>query len=87
MVLDVTVAPYVLMTTWDTASPLMRYTSDVCRFVPLIFSSYFSGKNSVEDHFGHRLFIDWDDHQWHLFDNFMLHCVREYLYYYREMRN
>lgn len=28
---------------------------------------------------GHVMFRDWDSTQWHMFDNLMFYCVREYV--------
>ena len=42
-------------------------------------SSYFSYKHTPLDEFGHMLFSDWDDVEWHRFDNFMINCVQYYL--------
>ncbi|MFG6385464.1 MAG: hypothetical protein K1V80_03160 [Muribaculaceae bacterium] len=85
LILEREIAPYVLITTNTPAYQFLHFASAVRRFVPLEFSSFFSVDNPVVSHFGHALFGDWDAAQWHLFDNFMFYCVREYLHVYRNM--
>lgn len=45
----------------------------------LELSSYFNKNFTPIDHFGHRLFDNWDENEWHRFDNFMIQCVQYYL--------
>ena len=45
------------------------------------FASYFNSKKTPIDEFGHKLFDDWEDEEWHRFYNFMFICVRVYLKY------
>ena len=42
-------------------------------------SNHYSSKHTPEDEFGHRLFDDWDDDEWHRFDTFVADCVGSYL--------
>lgn len=85
LILEREIAPYVLITTTTPVSQFLHECAARRRFVPLEFSSFFSVENPVVSHFGHTLFGDWDAAQWHLFDNFMFYCVREYLHAYRYM--
>jgi hypothetical protein len=43
------------------------------------FSDYYGPDHTPVDEFGHRLFDDWGERQWHEFDNVMMACVRLYL--------
>lgn len=43
------------------------------------FSNFFSAAKSPMDHFGHKLFDDWDNDEWNRFYNLMFQCVKEYL--------
>jgi hypothetical protein len=43
------------------------------------FSNFFSATKSPLDHFGHRLFDDWDRDEWNRFYNLLFHCVQIYL--------
>ena len=45
----------------------------------LEFSPYFNSKHTPLDHFGHKLFDDWDDDEWQRFYNFMFYTVKIYL--------
>lgn len=42
-------------------------------------SSYFGAHYTPLQEFGHSLFDDWSDHEWLMFDNFMIQCVQFYL--------
>lgn len=75
-------APYLLLTSDVAASKLRRDGSFRRRFVTLDFSSFFSPENTIRDYIGHDLFLDWNNAQWHMFDNFMFYCVLEYLHLY-----
>lgn len=87
LILEKDIAPYVLITTNTPASQFLTDGSAIRRFVPLEFSTFFTVDNPVVAHFGHCFFSGWDAEQWHLFDNFMFYCVREYLHAYRNMIN
>jgi hypothetical protein len=39
------------------------------------FSSYFNVRYTPADEFGRQLFDDWDDDEWHVFDNYMIQCL------------
>ncbi len=41
--------------------------------------SFFHSKNTIEDHFGHLFFDDWDEAEWSNFDTFMIKCVQLFL--------
>lgn len=43
------------------------------------FSNYFSSTYTPIDHFGHKLFDDWDADEWNRFYNLMFLCVQDYL--------
>lgn len=72
-------APYLLITTNTPVHRFLIHGSAIRRFVPLGFSSSFGVENPVHTYFGHGFFSEWDEEQWHLFDNFMFYCVLEYL--------
>lgn len=72
-------APYLLITTNTPAHRFLIHGAAIRRFVPLGFSSFFGVENPVHTYFGHSFFSEWDEEQWHLFDNFMFYCVLEYL--------
>lgn len=42
-------------------------------------ADYYSAKFSPEDEFKHWFFRDWNTDVWNQFDNFMIHCVQQYL--------
>ncbi len=42
-------------------------------------SNYFNFKYSPVDEFGHLLFDEWTEEEWHRFDNYMIQCVQFYL--------
>lgn len=42
-------------------------------------SGHFNSLHTPEKEFGHLLFVDWDDQQWQLFDNYMVNCLLLYL--------
>ncbi len=75
-------APYLLLTSDVAASELRKDGSFRRRFVVLDFASFFSPENTIRDYIGHDLFLDWNNAQWHMFDNFMFYCVLEYLHLY-----
>lgn len=43
------------------------------------FSPHYNLDHKPIDEFGHNFFIDWDDEQWNLFDNFMIRCIQSFL--------
>lgn len=43
------------------------------------FSQYYDIDNTPKDEFGHNFFLDWDEKQWNLFDNFMVKCIQLFL--------
>jgi len=43
------------------------------------FASFFSSKYTPFDHFGEKLFNDWDEDEWNRFYNLMFFCVSLYL--------
>lgn len=45
----------------------------------LEFTSHFNENWTVEDEFGHNLFMDWDKAEWNRFDAFMTECVQFFL--------
>jgi hypothetical protein len=45
----------------------------------LEFAPFFNSKNTPKDYFGHMMFDDWDNDEWHKFYNFMFYCVKYYL--------
>ena len=45
----------------------------------LEFAQYYSKNYTPYDEFGHQLFTDWDDAQWHSFDNYMIANLQLYL--------
>jgi len=45
----------------------------------LEFAPFFSSKFTPIDHFGHKLFDDWDNDEWQKFYNFLFYCVKYYL--------
>lgn len=79
LVLERDNAPYLLITTNTPAHRFLIHGSAIRRFVPLGFSSFFGVENPVHTYFGHSFFSEWNEEQWHLFDNFMFYCVLEYL--------
>lgn len=48
------------------------------RRLELEFHGYFRD-NEPFKHFGHRLFDDWDEAHWLRFDNYMMHCLVQFL--------
>lgn len=75
-------APYVLVTLGEPVNKLRQDGSFRRRFVTLEFSSFFDSDNTIRSFIGRTMFLDWDKSQWHMFDNFMFHCVIEYLHCY-----
>jgi len=49
------------------------------RIFEVEMSSYFNEHHTPLDQFGNLLFDEWDDHQWALFDKFMINCLQYYL--------
>jgi hypothetical protein len=49
------------------------------RLVEFEFADYYNGEFTPADEFGHNLFNEWDQEQWHLFDNYMMMCVQYFL--------
>jgi len=43
------------------------------------FAGHYNSKHTPIDEFGHKLFDDWDDDEWHKFYNFMFICVQCFL--------
>jgi hypothetical protein len=43
------------------------------------FGSYFGAHHTPLNEFGHYFFDEWSEEEWHMFDNFMLDCLRLYL--------
>jgi len=54
-------------------------SSHLRRRYELEVAPFFSHKKTPLDHFGHRLFEDWNDDQWLLFDNYMVSCLQSFL--------
>lgn len=53
--------------------------SYIRRLHEIEIAPHYSLSFTPQDDFGHLLFEDWDDEQWNVFFNFMLHCVKTYL--------
>lgn len=49
------------------------------RKIEFELGKYFNKQRTPRSEFGHTFFSDWDEYQWNLFDNFMIHCVQCYL--------
>lgn len=43
------------------------------------FANFFSSKYTPMDHFGHKLFDDWDNDEWNRFYNLLFFCLQIYL--------
>jgi len=43
------------------------------------FAPYFNNERTPEDEFGHKLFDDWDEHEWNRFFNLFFFAVSDYL--------
>lgn len=43
------------------------------------FAQYYGKKLTPEDEFGRQLFDEWDEKEWHKFDNYMVSCIQTYL--------
>ncbi|RYD54885.1 MAG: hypothetical protein EOP56_18120 [Sphingobacteriales bacterium] len=70
-------APKVVFTTNYTVNTASNHAK---RRVKLIeFSNFYSPERTPLDHFGHRLFDDWDNDQWNRFYYLMFWCLRAYL--------
>lgn len=48
------------------------------RFVEIEIADYYSDEWKPKHEFGHWFFTDWDENDWHCFDNFMLSCVQQF---------
>lgn len=66
------VSPKLYITTNYAISNLDRSTQE--RIVFIEFSDWYNDEHKVLDDFGHRLFDEWDEEQWQLFDNLMVEC-------------
>lgn len=49
------------------------------RFTEIETADYYKAHYGPDVEFGHWFFRDWTPEQWNGFDNFMLHCVQQYL--------
>ena len=49
------------------------------RMFELEFSDFYNDKHTPLNDFGKTFFDEWDEQEWLLFDNFMIHCVQFYL--------
>lgn len=72
-------APYILITSANTADMFRKDGSFLRRFALLEFSSFFGPENTIRNFIGRAMFQEWDKPQWHMFDNFMFYCALEYL--------
>ncbi len=52
--------------------------SSLDRVVQFEFSSFFNSKLSPLDYYGHWFFRDWDQKEWHRFDDFIISCCQVY---------
>lgn len=43
------------------------------------FSAHFNANHTPLDEFGHMMFDEWDEDEWHRFDYFMIFCIQYYL--------
>lgn len=77
-------APHVLIVSDSSVQELRRDGSFRRRFAVLDFSSYWNADHTPFDQFGHIMFDDWEQEQWHMFDNYMFYCIQEYLSCYRK---
>jgi hypothetical protein len=57
--------------------------SAAARMALISFSAWYNVHHNPESDFGHKFWVDWDNNQWELFDNFMAECV---MYYYRSIK-
>lgn len=73
-------APYVLLSANITSKSLRKDGGFRRRFVTLDFSSFFGQDNPISKYLERNMFRDWGEDQWHMFDNFMLDCIMQYLY-------
>lgn len=78
-VIPIQSAPYVLVTYQVSASQLPSDGSFRRRFVALDFTASSLDGTDLRKSLGRSMFTDWGQYQGHLFDNFMLYCVCEYL--------
>lgn len=42
-------------------------------------ANYFNDNHTPEDEFKHQFFSEWNEAEWHRFDNFMIRCIQFYL--------
>ena len=45
----------------------------------LEFKQYFNRERTPESELGRMMFVDWDEKEWNLFDNYMIGCLQLYL--------
>ena len=79
IVIPISKAPYLLITANRRASSIGPTGSFRRRFVILEFSPFFGPENPIDKYIGRRMFDEWGQEQWHMFDNLMFYCVLEYL--------
>lgn len=72
------VVPYLLITTSASVNMIRKDASFRRRFSVLDFSSTFGPEFPIAHNIG-LMFDQWDNEQWHMFDNFMFYCVLGYL--------
>lgn len=70
-------SPKIYITTNHAINELS--TSATERIVYMAFSDWYNDDRRPVDDFGHQFFVDWDEEQWNLFDNFMAECCMYYL--------
>lgn len=75
--LDVSESPKIIITTNYTIKG--DSASFLARKYDVEMSNFFNDKYTPIDLFGHELFNDWDDDEWHRFDNYMIGCISFYL--------
>lgn len=75
--LPITKSPKILITTNYTVGGVGG--SFERRKFEVEMSSYFNANNTPLDHFGHLLFDEWSDEEWHKFDAYMVNCLQYYL--------
>ena len=78
-VIPIQSAPYVLVTAPVSVSQLPTDGSLRRSFVVLDFTASSLDGTDLRKSLGRSMFTDWGQYQGHLFDNFMLYCVCEYL--------
>lgn len=72
------IRPKILLTTNKTIR--IEGDSSKDRFIEFEFGEYFHKGHSPEQEFKHWFFRDWDSDEWNRFYDFMVRCVKEYLY-------